>query len=608
MQFPKFGHKSHDVHYQVKPSNPQAHYFTVKLQIAQPEAKQQVYMPAWIPGSYKIRDFSQYITWIKAYDKSGEIKITQIDKGTWQLAQASGQITIEYQVYAYDLSVRGSYLDTTRGFFNGPSMYLAVKGQEQAPCSVDILAPEDKQLKQWRVATALETHGAKSYGFGKYHASDYDELIDHPVEMGEFDLIEFDVMGVPHAMAITGKHRADTGRLAKDLKKVCTQHARMFGGVPKDIKKYIFLTTVVGEGYGGLEHRSSCSLIIKRENLPHKNNPEASDKYAIFLSLCSHEYFHTWNVKRIRPAAFMPFDYQKENYTQLLWVFEGITSYYDDLALLRSGLIDVDGYLELLSQMITRVLRSKGRFRQTVAESSYYAWTKFYKPDENSVNAVVSYYAKGALIALGLDLQIRANTGNQYSLDAVMLELWSDYGKQDKGVGENTFEEIACKVGGQDLRQFFDQAVRGTGDLPLQEWLTVYGINLFLRASESSNDKGGKPLSKVPQAEMGITLKEEAGMVRVLTVGEGTPAQKAGVWAGDLIVACNGLKASAKRIATELAHAEPGYQFILHVFRGDELLVFSPILRAAEQTTCYLLLNPDVDQQQQVARAAWLTA
>jgi predicted metalloprotease with PDZ domain len=189
-----------------------------------------------------------------------------------------------------------------------------------------------------------------------------------------------------------------------------------------------------------------------------------------------------------------------------------------------------------------------------------------------------------------------------------MLELWSGYGKPDKGVGENTFEEIACKVGGQDLRQFFDQAVRGTGDLPLQEWLTVYGINLFLRASESSNDKGGKPLSKVPQAEMGITLKEEAGMVRVLTVGEGTPAQKAGVWAGDLIVACNGLKASSKRIATELAHAEPGFQFILHVFRGDELLVFSPILRAAEQTTCYLLLNPDADQQQQVARAAWLTA
>jgi predicted metalloprotease with PDZ domain len=594
MQFPKFGHKSHDVHYQVKPSNPQAHYFTVKLQIAQPEAKQQVYMPAWIPGSYKIRDFSQYITWIKAYDKSGEIKITQIDKGTWQLAQASGQITIEYQVYAYDLSVRGSYLDTTRGFFNGPSMYLAVKGQEQAPCSVDILAPEDKQLKQWRVATALETHGAKSYGFGKYHASDYDELIDHPVEMGEFDLIEFDVMGVPHAMAITGKHRADTGRLAKDLKKVCTQHARMFGGVPKDIKKYIFLTTVVGEGYGGLEHRSSCSLIIKRENLPHKNNPEASDKYAIFLSLCSHEYFHTWNVKRIKPASFLPYDLSTEGYTRQLWVFDVFTDYYEDVALVRAGVITLEQYFKLTGDKITKLNSNPGYQIQSITDSSFCCWTKFYNPNPDTVNMLCSYYTKGCLIAWCIDTHLRQNTEN--TLDDVMRRLWKEYGEPCKGVPEGRVEEILSEVGGQGLHKLLQDWLYTTEDIPLFETARTHGIQI-----DYANDLGD------PKVLLGIRLNPK-DQTHIVACYDGSCAKAAGISAEDRLVAIDNLAVKGNMVKNMLSAYHPGDIVPIHVFRNDELLSFDVELADNPPQNAQLKCDPQASNEEKLTRENWLKA
>jgi predicted metalloprotease with PDZ domain len=592
--------------YEILPSDPAAHLFHVRCHIPEPDTEgQQVSMPAWIPGSYLIRDFAKNIVKIRASSAGIPVVMRPLDKDTWQCAPCAQELSIDYQVYAGDSSVRGAKLDTTKGFFNGTSVFLRVHGREQQACTLLLNAPISANTTRWKVATAMSPVEINTQGFGEYRAQNYDELVDHPVAMGKFAPGKFIADGVPHEIALFGRHHADISRLCADLKRICEHHIRFFRD-KAPVDHYLFIVMVVGEGYGGLEHRSSSALICSRDHLPHSSKPGMDDSYREFLGLCSHEYFHTWNVKRIRPAAFMPFDYQKENYTELLWIFEGITSYYDDRALLHSGLIDVKGYLELLSQMITRVLRSKGRFRQTVAESSYYAWTKFYKPDENSVNAVVSYYAKGALIALGLDLKIRANTRNRCSLDDVMFELWSGYGKTDKGIEETDFEALACRIGGQDLKQFFDLAVRSTEDLPLREWLEAFGITMNLRASESSSDKGGKPLSKVPQAEMGITLKEEMGLVRVLTVGEGTPAQKAGVWAGDLIIACNGLKAGLKRIATELSHAEPGYQFVLHVFRGDELLVFNPILRAAEQTTCYLEINRDADIDQHTACAAWL--
>ncbi|MBN1379970.1 MAG: M61 family metallopeptidase [Gammaproteobacteria bacterium] len=593
--------------YEVSPLDPADHLFHIRCHIPEPAAEgQQVSMPAWIPGSYLIRDFAKNIVKINASSGGEPVAMRPLDKDSWQCDPCKQELLIEYQVYAGDNSVRGAKLETTKGFFNGTSVFLRVHGCEQNICKMILQAPISESAAKWKVVTAMPAFEINARGFGEYRARDYDELIDHPVAMGRFVLGKFVADGVPHEIALFGRHHADINRLCADLRCICEQHIHFFRD-KAPVYYYLFIVIVVGsEGYGGLEHRASTALICSRDHLPHTSRPGMDDLYREFLGLCSHEYFHTWNIKRIKPAAFIPVDYQKENYTELLWVFEGITSYYDDLALLHSGLIDSKNYLELLGQMITRVLRGKGRLRQTIAESSYYAWTKFYKPDENSTNAVVSYYAKGALIALGLDFMIRSNTRNEYSLDDVMFELWSNYGKTGKGVAETDFETLACQVGGDELKRFFDHAVRSTEDLPLQEWLSGYGVKMNLRASESSSDKGGKPLSKVPQAEMGITLKEESGLVRVIAVGEGTPAQKAGVWAGDLIIACNGLKAGTKRIATELAYAEPGDQFILHVFRGDELLVFHPILRAPEQTTCYLEFIQDASEDQKAARAAWL--
>lgn len=596
----------HTIHYRVSPADPAAHLFHVSCLITQPDVNgQRVIMPAWIPGSYLIRDFAKNIVHIRASSAGKPVAITPLDKDSWQCSVCTSPLLIEYQVYAGDSSVRGAKLDTSKGFFNGTSLFVRVPGREHEACGMTLLAPESEGYAEWKVATTLTAVDVDDRGYGEYAAGNYDDLVDHPVALGSFELGRFKADDVPHEMAFFGYQRADIERVCSDLKHVCEHHMRFFKDAAP-FQRYLFIVMVAGDGYGGLEHRDSCVLICSRDHLPYVGKPTMDEQYREFLGLCSHEYFHSWNVKRIKPAAFTPVDYQKENYTTLLWVFEGITSYYDDLALLRSGRIDAKSYLELLGQTMTRVLRNKGRLRQTVAESSFYAWTKFYKPDENTANAVVSYYAKGALIALGLDLTLRASTNNRYSLDDVMVELWSRHGKTESGVGEDGFEALAIEFGGEALKNYFDRSVRSVDELPLQEWLAGYGISVYLRASESSGDKGGKPSAKLPAAEMGVTLKEEAGWVKVISVGEGSVAQKAGIWATDVIVACNGLKASIKRIALELSHARPGDTFVLHVFRGDELLIFNPILQSPEPTTCYLEIDKDADAERVAAREAWL--
>ncbi len=459
------------IHYQVQPVSPQAHLFEVVLRIARPAPEGQVLtLPAWIPGSYMIRDFARNIVTLHASSGGKRVAAEKTDKQTWRCAAANGELEVSYQVYAWDLSVRAAHLDTTHGYFNGTSLFLKVVGQEHVGCSVEILPPEGEAYRNWRVATTLPVDGAEHLGFGRYRAADYEELVDHPVEMGAFTFVSFEAAGTPHEIAITGRHQADTERLCRDLQAICEYQIGLFGELPP-MERYLFQVLAVGDGYGGLEHRSSTSLICKRTDLPRADDKEVSEGYREFLGLCSHEYFHLWNVKRIRPAVFRQADLSSEVYTRLLWAFEGITSYYDDLALLRSGRIDRQSYLDLLARMITRVLRGSGRLKQTLEESSFDAWTKFYKQDENAPNAIVSYYAKGALVALALDLTIRRHSGGEQSLDDLMRALWRRHGREDIGVGEGDIEALAAEISGADLSGFFDQALRGTADLPLKELL-----------------------------------------------------------------------------------------------------------------------------------------
>jgi len=583
------------IHYRIIPANPEAHLYEVQLTIKQPSAEgQQLSLPAWIPGSYMIRDFAKNIVTIKADCAGDNVQISKLDKQTWLCAQCDGVLTLTYTVYAWDLSVRSAHLDQTHAYFNGTSVFLAVSGQEDQACEVEILRPHGGNYQDWQVATSLKNTSAAMYDFGGYQADNYDELIDHPVEMGEFTLASFDVAGVLHDIAITGKHAADMDRLCADLKIICEHHVALFGELP-EMDHYVFQVMVVGDGYGGLEHRASTSLLCSRDNLPRVNQKEVSEKYRAFLGLCSHEYFHTWNVKRIKPAVFIPYDLKKEQYTHLMWMFEGITSYYDDLSLVRTGLIAADSYLELLAQNITRLLRTSGHHKQTVWDSSFDTWTKFYQQDENAPNAIVSYYGKGALIALGLDLTIRKETHNKTSLDDVMRYLWSEYGKKGTGVPEQTIEDEISKHTSVDLSEFFDLMLRTTQDLPLQLWLEEAGIEFALYPAASSKDKGGKlPESSEAGSVLGVRLCANplgAELTHVLDQGA---AQNAGLSAGDIVIAIENLKVSAETIEEKVAVFNAGDSFKLHAFRRDELMEFQLQAVNAQPDSCALSLKDEI--------------
>lgn len=436
--------------------------------------------------------------------------------------------------------------------------------------------------------------GAEPHEFGRYCAADYEELVDHPVEMGLFTLASFDVCGIPHEVVITGRHQADTERLCSDLQAVCEYHVSLFDELPV-ADRYVYLVMAVGEGYGGLEHRASCSLLCARDALPRQGQTEVTEPYREFLGLCSHEYFHTWNVKRIKPQVFVPYDLSREVHTSLLWAFEGITSYYyDELALIRSRRISTESYLELLGRKITRVLRGRGRFKQTVAESSFDAWTKFYKQDENAPNAIVSYYTKGALVALALDMTIRLASDQRQSLDDVMRVLWKRYGRTGKGVPEDGVERVASEVAGVPLKAFFDHALRSTEDLVLSPLLAQFGVELHLRPAESAKDKGGTPPAEqgavIPA--LGVQVEPGNGAALVTQVYEGGAAQASGLSAGDTMVAIDGFRVDGDSLEARLRRYQAEDRVRVHAFRRDELMEFDVVLKAPPTDTCFLTLSP----------------
>ena len=582
--------------YSIRPLNPEAHTFEVCCTVRAPDpAGQRFALPAWIPGSYLIRDFARHIVAISAESGGQPLALTKIDKHTWQAAplKTAAPLTVRCVVYAWDLSVRGAHLDTTHAFFNGSSVFLRVLGQQNSPCRVDTEAPAGKAYQDWKIATALEPgKRTKANGFGTYHAADYDELIDHPVEMGRFTLARFTACGVEHEIAITGKHDADLDRLCADLKKICEWQIRFFGE-PAPMARYVFLVTAVGEGYGGLEHRASTALICSRNDLPYPGMKGTPEGYQKFLGLCSHEYFHSWNVKRIKPAAFTPYDLDRENFTTLLWVFEGFTSYYDDLALLRSGCLTLADWLGLTAKTISSVERGPGRRRQTLAESSFDAWSKFYRPDENTPNAVVSYYAKGALVALALDLTLRSKTSGRVSHDDVMLALWARHGQSGIGIDEDTVRLIAEELSGLKLKRFFADAVDGTTDLPLKRLFANFGLTLAWEKEKAE-----------ATASLGVKTATEGKEVRLATVYAGGAAQPAGLAAGDLLLAIDGLRVTPASLEPQLARHAPGATLKVHAFRRDELMRFNVRLDAPATDSARLSCVAKGERE----RRAWLGA
>jgi predicted metalloprotease with PDZ domain len=518
------------IHYQVTPTDLHAHLFSVTLTVPAPETEQVLQLPVWIPGSYLVREFAKNLQNLRCKQAGRSVVATQRDKASWLVACKPGvALQVQYEVYAFDNSVRTAWLDTQRGFFNGTSLFLQVAGAQEQAHTVDIDPPA--QAPGWKLATGLAPVRAAKSGFGRYHADNYDALVDCPVEMGNFWSADFEACGIPHRFVVAGATESfDGDQLIADTQAICEAEIRFWHGAQTKGKKptqvpftsYLFMLTAVHDGYGGLEHRNSTALICARKDLPRKERNTLAplkhkqpEGYTVLQALISHEYFHTWNVKRLRPAEFARYDYTQENYTALLWFFEGFTSYYDDLLLRRAGLIDNATYLKLLGKTINQVQQTPGRLVQSVAQASFDAWVKYYRQDENTPNATVSYYTKGSLVALCLDLSLRAE--GKTTLDAVMRGLWS---RTEGGpLTEQDLLAVLQALGGRSFAKDLARWVHSTAELPCAELLERHGVQVLREPDQVAQ-------------QLGLRVKESGGL-SIQNVLRGGPAEKAGFAAGD---------------------------------------------------------------------------
>ena len=527
------------------------------------ELPTEISLPNWVPGSYLIRDFSRHITEIRAFCDGIPAELTQIDKNTWHTAAIGGEWRICYTVYAFDLSVRGAFLTTERGFFDGACIFLKVKGYDDEAHRVAL-----SQLPEhWRIATTLPAVGEHVF-----QAASYMDLIDHPVELGNIEFLSFEAAGIPHRIALSGfYHPFDRDRLVSDIRKICETELAAFPS-PAPFDQYLFLLHVGDNIYGGLEHIDSTALLADRNSLPPFEIGAANDAYTQLLGLFSHEYFHAWNVKSIKPEAFVPYHLDRENYTEQLWAFEGITSYYDDLFLARSGCISPEAYLNLLAQGITRVQQTKGRLKQTLAESSFTAWNKFYRQDENSPNAIVSYYQKGALAALCLDLLIRSKSAGRHSLDSVMRQHYRDWCATRQGIPEKQWQVRCQEITGLNLEDFFQTALYSTRDLPLAECLATAGVVLTWCALPRSHGGGladAKTDSFPPAPDFGARFKQNGDGATLTHVFNGGSAENAALCPQDKIIALNGF--ACTDLALQWSQQPVGSQVHVHFFRTGVL-------------------------------------
>ena len=565
--------------------DPKTHQWHITLKFQNPSDSPVVLkLPNWVPGSYLIRDFSRHIITINAECDGQPAALSQTAKNIWQTSPKSGHWVIRYTAYAFDLSVRGSFLDTNRGFFDGSCLFFSIEGRLKDTHSLSF----NDLPKEWRIATSMPTTGSNTFQTASYH-----DLIDHPVELGNIEFLDFEAGGIPHRIALSGHYPDfDRDRLVSDIRKICETELAMFPS-PAPFTHYLFLLHVGDNIYGGLEHISSTALLADRHSLPPHGMTEANDAYTQLLGLFSHEYFHAWNVKSIKPAAFAPYDLDRENYTEQLWAFEGITSYYDDLFLARSRTIAPEAYLRLLAQSITRVQQTKGRLKQSLAESSFTAWNKFYKQDENSPNAIVSYYQKGALAALCLDLAIRNKSSGRHTLDSVMQQHYRDWLDTRQGIPEKQWQARCQAFTGLDLEDFFQTTLYTTADLPLAELLATIGIGLQWQAQPRGH--GGAFLSEpptetpAPAPNFGARFKQNSDHATLTHVFNGGSAENAALCPQDKIIAIDGY--ACTDLAAQWAQLPIGYTARLHYFRTGILYVADITVQTAEADTAVLYIT-----------------
>ena len=510
-----------------------SHTYLVQLQFTPNNKIAELKLPAWIPGSYMIREFSKNIIKISASQNKSAIQIWQINKNTWYISDLTPNkpVTVSYEVYAYDTGIRTSFIDLNRGYFNNTSLCLYAVGYEDKEHQIII----DKLPAKWEIATGLKKRN------DKFIAKNYAELIDCPFELGKFTRISFNVKDILHHIILSGvtpKHFSKK-KLIDDVTKICSTQIDLFNGA--GFSEYTFILNLAGDIYTGLEHKNSTLLMAPYYSLPLKHQTQRQRDYLKLLGLISHEYFHAWNVKLIKPQAFNPYNLDTENYTSLLWWFEGITSYYDDLMLYRAGIINKNEYLQIILDNINNVYKYDGVNQQSLANSSLTSWTKYYRPDENSPNAMVSYYTKGSLVGLCLDLLIRDKTENESSLDMVMQNLYSKWQNDGLGLLEDELPNLITSYTGCDLRKQIEDFTQTTKNLPLKRLLAKFGMNLIqINGNYLNNGKVLAKLEKLPvldKQNFGAKLSKESLGYKVINVYVNGNAYKAGIAANDLIIA-----------------------------------------------------------------------
>jgi predicted metalloprotease with PDZ domain len=568
-----------ELRYRVGMEGYRAHLFTVELVIAGWTAEHLVLqMPVWTPGSYLVREYSRHLQDFEAHDGEGRpLPWTKTAKHTWQV-EAAPTVHVRYRIYAHELTVRTSHLDTSHAYFNGACLFLFPEGAEALASTVTVVPPRP----EWRVSTALQPVAGEAF---TYRAEHFDALVDSPFEVGTHRIIPFTVLGKSHTLAVWGKSNLDYNRYLSDLEGIILAEAKLFGGLPYE--HYLFIVHFA-DGYGGLEHRDSTTLLYPRFEL------KPDEKYLKFVCLTAHEFFHLWNVKRIRPSTLDRFDYGSENYTRALWFVEGVTSYYDEIFPLRAGIYGAAQYLKLLGEHITRLQMTPGRLVQSLSEASFDTWIKQYRPGENSPNSQVSYYLKGQLVACLLDLHIRLESGGARSLDDVLRRLWEEYGSHDLAYPEDALETIAAQAAGCPLGAFFDRTLRSTEELEYERYLAAFGLRLV-----SQHEADAPPY-------LGVRTQDREGATVIQTVEALSPAQQAGISPGDELIAVGGWKVTHGSLKERLGVFAPGDLVECTLFRRDELVQVMVPLEAPRPSRYRVEIDAEAPAEARARLRTWL--
>ncbi|MEM9275772.1 MAG: M61 family metallopeptidase [Cyanobacteria bacterium P01_F01_bin.143] len=569
--------------YQVAMSQPNSHLFEVTLRLDNwQEDRLDLKMPVWTPGSYLVREYSRHLQDFVAEDSSQKSLVSyKASKNHWQIVTDDvSEIVVNYRVYANDLTVRTNHLDASHGYFNPAALLMFVPELTKQPITVKIAIPQP----DWQVTTTLpEVAGTTN----TYIAQDFDTLVDTPFEIGTQEIYDFEVLGKSHQFAVWGQGNINPQQVIKDTKKVIETEAELFGGLPYE--KYLFLLHLSGSGYGGLEHKDCCTLNYPR--LGFRN----TDKYNRFMQLVAHEFFHLWNIKRIRPQALEVFDYEQENYTSSLWFSEGTTSYYDILIPLRSGIYNRKKFLENLSKDLTRYLTIPGRNVQPLGESSFDAWIKLYRRDFYSDNNQISYYLKGQFVSLLIDLLIRKQHHNQRSLDDVMRLMWQRFGKDEVGFSPQQLQTTIEEIAEQDLSEFFYSYLETTAELPFDDYLKPFGLRV-------------KPiLDKEPVPYLGVKVGTENNREVINFVEANSPAAIAGIDIKDELLAIEGLKVKSGDLNEHLKNYQSGDRILVTIFHQDELKTLSATLTEPRPIRYEIVQCDNLNDLQKQNLSEWLS-